>query len=60
MGVGGIMNGRQAMEKQNAGANLLQVYTGLVYGGPAFAADLCAYLVQNAKLLTSGEIQTSA
>lgn len=32
--VGGIMSPSDAIEKLNAGADLIQVYTGLVYGGP--------------------------
>ncbi|WP_412549235.1 quinone-dependent dihydroorotate dehydrogenase [Spiribacter roseus] len=35
IGVGGIMTGEDAVEKIQAGANLVQVYTGLIYKGPA-------------------------
>ena len=35
IGVGGVRNGRDAIEKIVAGANLVQVYTGFVYDGPA-------------------------
>lgn len=35
VGVGGIMSAEDAIEKLMAGANLLQIYTGLVYEGPA-------------------------
>jgi len=34
IGVGGIMNGNDAKEKINAGASLVQVYTGFIYEGP--------------------------
>lgn len=34
IGVGGIMEGADAQEKLEAGASLVQVYTGLVYRGP--------------------------
>lgn len=34
IGVGGINNGDDAIEKLNAGASLIQVYSGLVYEGP--------------------------
>ncbi len=37
IGVGGIFNTADAWEKLAAGASLLQVYTGLVYEGPALA-----------------------
>jgi dihydroorotate dehydrogenase len=36
VGVGGVMDARGAYAKIRAGAALVQVYTGLVYGGPAF------------------------
>jgi len=35
IGVGGIMNADDALEKINAGASLVQVYTGFIYEGPA-------------------------
>lgn len=44
LGSGGIMDGGGALEKLNAGAALLQVYTGFIYGGPSFAKDLLKYL----------------
>lgn len=34
VGVGGIASARDALEKLEAGATLLQVYTGLIYAGP--------------------------
>ncbi len=42
IGVGGIMNGRHAVEKLQAGAKLVQIYSGLVYAGPALVADVLA------------------
>ncbi|MEL7004810.1 MAG: quinone-dependent dihydroorotate dehydrogenase, partial [Bacteroidota bacterium] len=36
IGVGGIMTVKDAQAKLDAGASLLQVYTGFVYEGPAF------------------------
>ncbi len=36
IGVGGIMSPEDAVEKLQAGANLVQVYTGFVYEGPGF------------------------
>jgi dihydroorotate dehydrogenase len=35
VGVGGIQTGADAIEKLEAGADLLQVYSGFIYGGPA-------------------------
>lgn len=34
IGVGGISHGRHAVEKIEAGADLVQIYTGLIYKGP--------------------------
>jgi dihydroorotate dehydrogenase len=39
IGVGGILEGRQAQEKIAAGANAVQLYTGLIYRGPALIGD---------------------
>ncbi|SFW34829.1 quinone-dependent dihydroorotate dehydrogenase [Luteibacter sp. UNCMF366Tsu5.1] len=39
VGVGGILDGDTAAEKMAAGASLVQVYTGLVYRGPALIAE---------------------
>ncbi|HXW53742.1 MAG TPA: quinone-dependent dihydroorotate dehydrogenase [Myxococcota bacterium] len=44
IGSGGIMGGSQALAKLNAGADLLQVYTGFIYGGPNFVIRLLRYL----------------
>lgn len=40
IGVGGIMDVDGAAEKMDAGATLIQVYTGMIYRGPFFAAEL--------------------
>ncbi|MCY1382819.1 Dihydroorotate dehydrogenase [compost metagenome] len=34
IGVGGIHSGPDALEKRNAGAGLVQVYSGFIYEGP--------------------------
>jgi dihydroorotate dehydrogenase len=39
IGVGGIMSGRDAVEKIEAGASLVQVYTGFIYAGPDIVSD---------------------
>lgn len=41
IGVGGIMTPEDAVEKLNAGADLVQVYTGFVYEGPGFVKRIC-------------------
>ena len=40
IGVGGITDTTGAAEKLDAGAVLVQVYTGMIYRGPFFAAEL--------------------
>lgn len=42
--VGGIMSASDALEKLEAGASLVQIYTGFVYEGPAFARKINKYL----------------
>ncbi|HEY0180299.1 MAG TPA: quinone-dependent dihydroorotate dehydrogenase [Dokdonella sp.] len=39
VGVGGILGGADAAAKLDAGASLVQVYTGLVYRGPALIGE---------------------
>jgi dihydroorotate dehydrogenase len=39
IGVGGILSGEDAKEKLDAGAALVQLYTGLVYRGPDLVAE---------------------
>jgi dihydroorotate dehydrogenase len=41
IGVGGILSGNDAQEKIDAGATLVQIYTGLIYRGPDLVAE-CA------------------
>jgi len=41
IGVGGILSGNDAREKIQAGANAVQLYTGLIYRGPALISE-CA------------------
>lgn len=37
---GGILNGRDAQEKIEAGAKLVQIYSGLIYRGPQLITDI--------------------
>ena len=39
IGVGGVFSGSDAWEKINAGAKLVQIYTGLIYRGPQVVSD---------------------
>jgi dihydroorotate dehydrogenase len=44
IGVGGILNGADAVEKIAAGASLVQVYSGLIYKGPKLVHEICKSL----------------
>lgn len=40
IGVGGIVSAARGLDTCNAGADLVQIYTGLIYRGPALVGDL--------------------
>ena len=44
IGVGGILSGADAVEKIAAGASLVQVYSGLIYKGPALVHEVARAL----------------
>jgi dihydroorotate dehydrogenase len=44
IGVGGILTSADAVEKIAAGADLVQVYSGLIYQGPKLVRDICKTL----------------
>jgi dihydroorotate dehydrogenase len=46
IGVGGILSGGDAVSKLQAGADLVQVYTGLIYRGPELVRE-CALALQS-------------
>lgn len=43
---GGIFTAADAIEKLEAGATLVQVYTGFIYEGPAIAKNICKGLLE--------------
>jgi dihydroorotate dehydrogenase len=45
IGVGGIQNAADAIEKIDAGASLVQVYTGFIYQGPSLVKKILKALV---------------
>ncbi len=45
IGVGGIDSGESAFEKITAGANAVQLYTGMVYKGPGIVKDIKTDLI---------------
>ncbi len=46
IGSGGIMSAEDAWARLRAGATLVQVYTGFIYGGPGFPSQLNAGLLK--------------
>jgi dihydroorotate dehydrogenase len=48
IGVGGVMNPLDALAKFEAGATLVQVYTGLVYAGPSLVKQINRALLDRA------------
>ena len=47
IGVGGISSGDDAVEKMKAGADLIQIYTGLVYEGPGLVKAINQKLISD-------------
>jgi dihydroorotate dehydrogenase len=50
VGVGGIDSPEAAIEKIEAGAHLIQIYTGMVYEGPSLAKRINKALIDHPKL----------
>ena len=48
IGVGGILTGADAVEKLDAGATLVQLYSGLIYRGPGLVSE-CVKAILDAK-----------
>lgn len=48
IGVGGVMTAADAVEKIQAGADLVQIYTGLIYAGPALISESALAIKQHA------------
>ena len=46
VGVGGILSGYDAVSKIEAGADVVQIYTGLIYKGPALVHEVAKALKQ--------------
>lgn len=45
IGVGGIMNEQDALDMLHAGADLIQIYTGMIYQGPMFVKRICKAII---------------
>ena len=46
IGVGGIMTAQDAKERIDAGASLVQLYSGFIYQGPKLIEDICKQLIK--------------
>jgi len=46
IGVGGIHSATDAIEKLDAGASLVQIYTGFIYEGPGLIGDICKSILK--------------
>jgi dihydroorotate dehydrogenase len=49
IGVGGVHSAEDALEKLEAGADLIQLYTGFIYEGPGLVKNICSRLNQTSK-----------
>ena len=47
IGVGGIASPQDAIEKLDAGATLIQIYSGLIYEGPTLVKQINKALITN-------------
>jgi len=46
IGLGGILTGADAAERRDAGADLVQIYTGFIYRGPELVAECSSALLR--------------
>jgi dihydroorotate dehydrogenase len=47
IGSGGIFTGADAKARLDAGASLVQVWTGFIYEGPAIVKHICQFLAKS-------------
>lgn len=47
IGVGGIYSAADALEKLEAGASLVQIYSGFVYEGPGLVKEICKGIIRD-------------
>jgi dihydroorotate dehydrogenase len=53
IGVGGIMSGADAVEKLDAGASLVQIYSGLIYRGPGLVNECVSASLKRSRTASS-------
>jgi dihydroorotate dehydrogenase len=56
IGIGGIDSPESALAKIEAGATLLQLYTGLIYEGPALISKIKSRLADEARRAGPGRL----
>ena len=49
VGVGGVLSGADAVAKLEAGADVVQLYTGLIYQGPGLVGEVARALQASAR-----------
>jgi dihydroorotate dehydrogenase len=54
IGVGGVMSASDALSKLEAGADLVQIYSGLIYRGPALVRDCATALLEHRQRSAKG------
>lgn len=57
IGVGGLMSAEDCRAMLDAGADLVQLYTGYIYEGPGLVGDICRALVDDAVRKEAGEAE---
>ena len=57
---GGIFSSEDALEKLDAGADLLQIYTGLVYEGPSLTSKINRGLLKSGRFSTASKLATKS
>ena len=55
IGVGGMMTVEDAKAMLDAGASLVQVYSGMIYNGPSFARQICKQLIADYEAAKAAE-----
>ena len=57
IGVGGIMSGEQARQMLDAGASLVEIYSGFIYEGPSLVKKINSYILQTARSRDKSDMQ---
>ncbi|WP_295940714.1 quinone-dependent dihydroorotate dehydrogenase [uncultured Alistipes sp.] len=60
IGVGGLMSPEDVKAMLDAGADLVQLYTGFIYNGPKFAGDICRALIADAEAAAREKTDTES